>query len=486
MTDTVKKFMSEFSAILPERKILIVGGAVRDLMMRPDEEPNDYDFATDATIEEIEEWFSIADIGQSRDFGIVSVQFDGESFELAQFRTDKEYTNGRHPDGVILNATIEDDAERRDFTINGMYMDADGNITDFHGGMADIQRGRVACIGNALDRFEEDALRILRAVRFAVTYDMYIEGKTANAIKLKAHKLEFLSQERITGEILKMATKGGPKFYKYLKALEELSLMDIVFPEIYKMRDYNHHWVHHPEGALMKHPNIRGFLPLELKKLDEGWEVFHAGSVYDHMMSCMNQLEESDSLEVIMSTLYHDIGKPISATLKDADFGTYAFKRHEYLGSNVWGELCAKRKFSNELKEVVKFCINNHMNGNNPDMKRKGSILEIALSPHFEVLKRVCFADDASRGPEVYDEVRFKTNMDRLNEFRDTYVDESAFKTKVKGFINGARVMSLRKMDRPSKEVGDVIKFVTDILVERDFDIEHSEVDKIITEYKGE
>lgn len=486
MTNTVKNFMSEFSAILPERKIFIVGGAVRDLIMTPDAEPNDYDFATDASIDELDEWFSIVDIGQSRDFGIVSVQYKGESFEVAQFRTDTAYTNGRHPDAVVFDATIEDDARRRDFTINAMYMDADGNIMDFHDGMADIQQGNIKCVGNPIDRFEEDALRILRAVRFSVTYDMHIDDKTASAIKLKAHNINHLTQERITGEIMKMATKGGVKFFKYLETLEDLSLMSIIFPEIWNMRDYNHAHIHHPEGALMRHSDFTGFLPLSLKALDEGWELYHAGSVYDHMMSCMNQLNEDDSLEVIIGTLYHDIGKPISASLKDEEYGTYSFKRHEYLGKNVWGELCAKRKFNNDIKDVVKFCIEHHMNCNNSKLKRKGTILELALSPYFETLKRVCYADDASRGPEVYDEARYKANMKKLDDFRDTYIDESAFKSKVKGFINGGHVMKLRNMEKPSREVGDVIKFVTDKLIECDFNIDQAEVDKMVINYKGE
>ncbi len=181
----------------------MVGGCVRDCLMG--NEPNDYDVTTNATPEQMLEIFkSFKVIPTGLKHGTVTVVLQGQQVEVTTYRIDGEYLDNRHPQKVTFTNNLQEDLSRRDFTINAMAMDVDGNIADFYGGREDLKNGIIKCVGSAETRFEEDALRILRAIRFASVLGFEVEGETAAAVHSKVHLLGNISKERILSELSKL------------------------------------------------------------------------------------------------------------------------------------------------------------------------------------------------------------------------------------------------------------------------------------------
>lgn len=208
----------------------IVGGAVRDLVMG--NALHDVDISTNVPMEVIETLFETHDIGKNKDFGIVVVNFEGVNVEIAQFRTDGAYLDGRHPEGVKLGVSFEEDTKRRDFSMNAMGLDLNGNVLDFHGGLEDIRCGRLRTVGRAYDRFEEDLLRILRAIRFAARFNYQLDEEILQAIHAQGSRLLSVSMERIRDELLKTIEYGSDKFGKALRLIQKANLSRIIFGEL--------------------------------------------------------------------------------------------------------------------------------------------------------------------------------------------------------------------------------------------------------------
>lgn len=205
----------------------VVGGAVRDMVMGLS--PNDIDITTSATPEEVIRLFPKT-FPSGIAFGTVTVVIENEEFEVTTFRTDGEYLDGRRPETVTFGKTIDEDLSRRDFTINAMAMDIDGNITDPFGGLHDIEKEVVRCVGNPEKRFSEDALRMMRAIRFASRYEFAIEGVLFNSIKKFAPTIKKVSLERINQEFTKILISKNPELG--IKLLYKTGLFDFIFPDI--------------------------------------------------------------------------------------------------------------------------------------------------------------------------------------------------------------------------------------------------------------
>jgi tRNA nucleotidyltransferase/poly(A) polymerase len=482
MTDAVHKFMTTFEERIPDSEIFMVGGCVRDYIM--DGEPSDYDFATNISIDVIEKYFSCNNIGKSKDFGIVSVFFEGNAYEVCQYRSESGYTNNRHPDTVTLGVSAFEDSKRRDFTMNAMFMDVDGNISDFHGGIDDIELDKVIrTVGDADERIKEDSLRILRAIRFSARFGFRIDDALVKAIIHNKADISNLSQERITGEIIKTAKCGGKVFYKFFNLLVSLELMEIVFPEIYEMKDYTQWYLHHPEGALMK--DASGVIsPLNINDIDAGTHTIHScGTVFDHVKYSLATLGDDADEFVIMSVLYHDIGKVATAEPRNEyDFVTYSFKRHEYVGVKKFREIADHRKIGGILRNCIEFCIAEHMNMNNRRLFKKSKILELALNPFFDVLVECSRADDASRnvaGNIIYNKDDFDANLEKYITARDSYVDQKALKAKIGKFINGDKIMDICNI-KPSRTVGLIMDEVVEFIIDSDFKTSIEVVDAMI------
>jgi len=225
----------------------IVGGAVRDIVSG-NKEPDDIDIATNVPMDKIEELFRSHDIGKNKDFGIVVINYKEFEFEIAQFRSDGTYTDGRRPDSIEIEMSFEKDAERRDFTINAMAIDSDGNIVDHFEGMEAIQSKILKTVGDPNQRFKEDYLRIMRMARFAARLDYTIDSNSMVAAKNHASNITKISQERILQEIIKAAKQSGDKFATYLEILNDADILKFILPELIDLKSIEHTKETHPES----------------------------------------------------------------------------------------------------------------------------------------------------------------------------------------------------------------------------------------------
>lgn len=248
MISTATELCREIESINPQYVALLVGGVVRVILMG-NTNVHDVDIATNAELSVLESMFSTHDIGQSKDFGIITIKFGKNVFEVANFRKEEGYSDNRRPDKVTKVDSFEHDAARRDFTINAMALTADGEIVDYYGGADDIRNGVVRAVGDARKRFEEDALRLLRAIRFASKFGFEIEHDTEQAIKKLAFTVNNLSPERIHQELIKTAELGGKALATYIRKLDRVGVLDKILPEISELKKHFHSPAHHPEGA---------------------------------------------------------------------------------------------------------------------------------------------------------------------------------------------------------------------------------------------
>ena len=298
------------------------GGCVRDLVMG--HAPHDYDVATSATPEEVVGLFEqTVEVGAA--FGVVLVILGGHEYEVARFRTEGPYSDGRHPDRVAF-ASAEEDVKRRDFTINGLLYDpATQEVIDYVGGRADIERGVVRTIGDPSERFAEDRLRLIRAVRFAARFEFTIEPPTLEALKRLAPTVESVSRERIRDELAKMLT--GANRGAALRLLHETGLLAVVLPEVEAMVGVEQPDRFHPEG-----------------------------DVFEHTVLVLDALEAPGPVQAF-GALLHDVGKPPTFTESDR----IRFNNHDVVGAEIADAVCKRLRFSGEMRRQVVEIVRNHM-----------------------------------------------------------------------------------------------------------------------------
>ena len=312
-------------------KAYLVGGAVRDMLMG--KEPHDWDVTTDATPEQVMSIFrKVIPTGIAH--GTVTVHFMKNEIEVTTFRTESDYSDGRHPDKVEYTGNIEEDLSRRDFTINAIasYL-GDGTITDPFHGRDDIKRKVIRTVGNPLERFSEDGLRPVRAVRFSAQLGFEIERETLKAISepeiLK--KTSGISLERFRDELLKLMKAEKPS--AGLKLMEESGILDIFIPEFKKCR-----------GCLQG--DFRGY---------------HQFDVLDHLFYACDGAPASKQ-NVRLAALFHDIGKPdVKRVIPTPQGDQFTFYNHEAKSQQITKEILFRLKFSNA--EIANIChlVVNHM-----------------------------------------------------------------------------------------------------------------------------
>jgi putative nucleotidyltransferase with HDIG domain len=301
-----------------------VGGCVRDLVLK--RKPYDFDIASSATPDQVEKLFAKT-IAVGKAFGVIIVRDGGESFEVATFRQDLEYKDGRRPEGVKFS-TAKEDALRRDFTVNGLFYDpTTREVLDWVGGRTDARRKLIRTIGKPLERFKEDKLRMLRAIRFAANLDFKIDPATLKAIQKMRKEITAVSAERVRDELIKLFT--GPHPDKGLDWLDKSGLLPILLPEIEKLKGCEQPKEFHPEGDVFKHTRLM------LKQL------------------------KKPSLTLAFGSLLHDIGKPVTARTDKA--GRIRFNGHDLVGARMAEKVLDRLKFSNDEKEDIKACVEWHM-----------------------------------------------------------------------------------------------------------------------------
>jgi tRNA nucleotidyltransferase/poly(A) polymerase len=330
---------------------LLVGGCVRDLLLG--REPADYDVTTDATPERVMELFPEG-VGVGAQFGVVLIPRDGLKVEVATFRSDVGYSDGRHPDRVVYSKIPQEDVQRRDFTINGLLMRHDsGEILDFVDGQADLKAGVIRAIGEPDRRFAEDKLRMMRAVRFAARFAFEIEHKTFAAIRRHAGAATDVSAERIREELTKILTEGAAR--RGFELLEKSWLLSIVLPEIAAMKGVPQPPQYHPEGDVWIHTLL----------MIEG---FPAGT----------------SPTLAWGVLLHDVGKPPTYKPTSQTGDRIRFDHHVDVGVRMAEAICRRYKFSNEETEQIIALVANHMRFGVVDQMKKSTLKRFVRLPRFE------------------------------------------------------------------------------------------------------
>jgi len=336
----------------------LVGGCVRDIVMG--NEPKDYDIATSAEPAQVAEMFPES-LMVGAQFGVVIVPRKEGNVEVATFRSDGVYTDGRHPDRVEYARSAEEDVRRRDFTINGLLYDpAEDRVIDYVGGQADIRRGRISTIGDPYKRFSEDRLRMLRAVRFAARFSFELDSAVADAIRKLASEIRTVSAERIRDEILKILTEGHAR--RGFELLDDTSLLQQVLPEVKAMQGVEQPPQFHPEG-----------------------------DVWTHTLMMLDGLK-SPTPTLALGVLLHDVGKPRTFVVRER----IRFDNHVEVGARMAEEICKRLRLSSQDTERVVELVRHHLRFKDfPQMRRSTQLRFLRMdgfSEHLELHRLDCLA----------------------------------------------------------------------------------------------
>jgi poly(A) polymerase len=328
---------------------LLAGGCVRDRLL--DREPKDYDIATSATPAEVLKLFPKGnEVGAH--FGVILVRKHGFMIEIATFRTDGSYSDGRRPDSVVF-ASAAEDAQRRDFTINGLYEDPrNGAIIDYVGGRADLEKRIIRAIGDPAKRFQEDSLRLMRAIRFAGALDFALDEETWRAICDHAHLLERISPERIRDELSRMLVH--PSRARSFALLAESGLFRSFWPEVMALMGCDQPPEWHPEGDVFVHTRIM-----------------------------LEMLEPDVPLELALAVMLHDIAKPPTRTIDHEAGGRIRFNGHDALGAEMAADMLRRLRFSNEVIDAVVPMVARHMQFMNVQQMRTAKLKRFMATPTF-------------------------------------------------------------------------------------------------------
>lgn len=353
----------------------LAGGCVRDFVLG--REPADYDVATSAHPEEVMRIFPET-YAVGAQFGVVLVPIrrdgadgarDNYAIEVATFRSDGRYTDGRHPDQVQFSNDARTDVQRRDFTINGLLLDPMAEeVLDYVGGQEDLRNRIIRTIGNPRERFAEDKLRVLRAVRFAARFGYTIEPATFHAIGEMAPQIHQVSRERIRDEILKMLTEGSAR--RAFELLDQTGLLEQVLPEVKRMQGVQQPPQFHPEG-----------------------------DVWVHTLMLLDGLSAGTSKTLALGTLLHDVGKP--PTFRVAP-DRIRFDGHAEVGTRMAEEICRRLRLSNDETEHVCALVANHMRFSEVKRMKQSTLKRFLRQPkfdeHLELHRLDCLASHRDLG----------------------------------------------------------------------------------------
>jgi poly(A) polymerase len=345
---------------------LFAGGCVRDLLLGI--EPDDYDIATSAPASVVQQLFPRT-VPVGVQFGVVIVLEDGEPFQVATFRRDGAYVDHRHPVSVEFS-DARHDAERRDFTVNGMFLDpATDQVIDHVGGRADLDAGIIRAIGDPYARFGEDSLRLLRAVRFAARFGWTIEPATFAAIRALAGTVTGIAWERIGDEIVKILTEGHAR--RGFELLDESGLLGEVLPEIAALRGVAQSADHHPEG-----------------------------DVFTHTLLCLEKLESERHGEALaLAVLLHDVAKPQCAVLQPD--GRITFHGHCERGAPIAEAVVERLRRSRDVTDRVAWLVQHHLRHLDAPKMRVAKLKRFLAEPWIEDLLELVRIDSLSASGDL-------------------------------------------------------------------------------------
>jgi poly(A) polymerase len=415
MQDTQGQYSSAVRVVKALRnggfEAFFAGGWVRDRVMGAPS-PSDIDIATSAAPEDIRRLFGRT-VGVGEQFGVMIVLEGGNTFEVATFRADVGVGDGRHPESVVYT-DAENDALRRDFTINGMFYDPVADeVIDYVGGREGVEARIIKAIGDPEQRFREDYLRMLRAVRFAARFGFDIEERTFAAIKANAPRITAISAERIHAEMCKALV--GPNPHRFIELLHDTGLLKHFLPEVEGLRGVEQPAQFHPEG-----------------------------DVFVHTVKALSLLPENPSPALAWATLLHDIGKPATMTLSDR----IRFNNHNVVGAAMSQVALKRLRAPNALVEAVAAMVENHMNFMNVSKMRlstlKNFLSRETIRDELELHRVDCLS---SHG----DMENYRFVEEKLSGFK-------ADQIKPKPFVTGKDLIELGLKPGPAfgKILGDV------------------------------
>jgi len=353
----------------------LVGGCVRDILL--EREPADYDVATSATPDQVLTLFPDG-IAVGAQFGVIAVPRDGAKVEVATFRSDLGYSDGRHPDQVVYTSSPEADVKRRDFTINGLVMQHNtGKVLDYVDGQADLRAGIIRAIGEPSRRFAEDKLRMLRAVRFAARFGYEIEYATFTAIRKQAREISHVSAERIREELTKLFTEGAAR--RGFELLDQCWLLPIVLPEIAAMKGVQQPPQYHPEG-----------------------------DVWTHTLLMLEGLPPGTTPTLAWGVLLHDVGKPATFRPAAETGDRIRFDGHVEVGMAIGRKILQRLRFSNDDTEQILSLVEHHMRFKDVERMRPATLKRFVRLPRFDEHLTLHRLDSLSsnRHLEAYEFVR--------------------------------------------------------------------------------
>lgn len=371
---------------------LLAGGCVRDLLLG--REPKDYDVATSAKPDDVEALFKRT-VAVGKQFGVIRVMDDELPIdvEVATFRLDGPYLDGRHPSSVAFTSAPED-AARRDFTINALFLDPEtSEVHDYVGGLRDLKACVIRAVGDPRVRFAEDKLRLLRAVRFAAGLNFDIDDATWQAVREMAPQVKVCSAERTRDELSKLITHVGAS--RGLRMMFESGLLDVVLPEVSAMVGVMQSPEHHPEG-----------------------------DVFTHTLLAMDLMLKPATITLALGVLLHDIAKPPTAVNTG---GKITFHGHDKLGGEMAVEVLTRLKFPGEVIERVKSLVDDHLKFINVPKMKTATLKRLLRKPHFDEdleLHRI----DCLAGPNRLETYKFV--LAKLHEFK-SLGEERSLKPKL-------------------------------------------------------
>ncbi|MCR4675487.1 MAG: CCA tRNA nucleotidyltransferase [Lachnospiraceae bacterium] len=400
----------------------VVGGCVRDSIMGRC--PNDWDITTSALPEEVKTCFERT-IDTGIVHGTVTVRMDGESYEVTTYRIDGKYEDGRHPTEVTFTPNLEEDLKRRDFTINAMAYNPTEGLVDLFGGVSDIERKMIRCVGDGMARFSEDALRMLRALRFSAQLDFDIEEETFLAIQKLAPTLEKISAERIQVELVKLVTSNHPE---KMRDVYESGLSKIFMPE----------W-----DAMMECPQN---------------SIHHCYNVGEHTIEVMKHVPAEKKIR--LAALLHDVGKPLCR--KTDEKGRDHFSGHPLLGADMAKDILQRLKFDNATIDFVVRLVRYHDERPAATKRNMRRMMNRVGSENIEDLLTIKRGDAAGQSEyQIEEKNNYILELERL--YKEVLKDEEAVTVKDLK-INGKDLMDLGIKKGP--KIGEILHTLLELVIE--------------------
>ncbi len=402
----------------------VVGGCVRDSIL--DRKPEDWDITTSAKPYQVKALFPRT-IDTGIQHGTVTVMLDKEGFEVTTYRIDGKYEDSRHPKEVTFTPNLSEDLKRRDFTINAMAYNEQTGLIDIFGGMQDIEKKVIRCVGDAKERFTEDALRIMRAIRFSAQLGYTIEEKTAEAIRELAPNLKNISAERIQVELVKLLVSSHPD---YLRMAYDMGVTKVILPEFDRMME-----------TPQNHPH-------------------HKYNVGEHTLHALLAVPCDRILRLTM--LLHDVGKP--DTLSVDENGITHFHGHPTVGEELAKQILRRLKFDNDTIRTVTRLVRYHDYGNgvDPDMRIVRRGIQKVGEDIFPLLIRVRHADVCAQSD--YKKTEKLELLDKWERLYHEIVAKNQCVSLKTMAITGKDLIALGM--KPGKEIGSMLDGLLQMVIE--------------------